>query len=171
LSKGYKLHVTWGGWAVPDQWRVAPLSGNGEQAMARRMLRDLGGQGYVAADKGYDANRLFDRAGASGHQLVCPRRYGRGKGLGHVRHSPHRLRSKDLVEPPEAGDGFGRRLLKDRGQVERDFGNLVSFGGGLNGLPPWVRRHGRVRRWVWAKLLINAARIRIKRRRKSVVDE
>jgi hypothetical protein len=29
-------------------------------------------------------------------------------------------------------------------------------------LPPWVRRIWRVRRWVWAKLLINATRIRIK---------
>ena len=171
-AKGYKLHVVWAGGAMPEQWRVAPLSGAGEQAMARRMLRDLGGQGYVAADKGYDANRLFDRAAASGHQLVCPRRYGRAKGLGHHRHSPHRLRSKDLVEPPPAGGGgFGPRLLKDRGQVERDFGNLASFGGGLQGLPAWVRRHGRVRRWVWAKLLINAARIRINDRRKSLTGE
>lgn len=172
LSKGYKLHVIWGGFAVPDQWRVAPLGGDGEQAMARRMLRDLDGQGYVVADKGYDANRLFDRAGAGGHQLVCPRRYGRGKGLGHHRHSPHRLRSKDLTEAPAgAGSGFGRRMLRDRAQGERDFGNLVTFGGGLNGLPAWVRRHGRVRRWVWAKLLINAARIRVNDRRKSLTDE
>lgn len=102
---------------------------------------------------------------------MCPRRYGRGTGLGHHRRSPHRPRSKDLTEPPAgAGSEFGRRMLRDRGQGERDFGNLVSFGGGLNDLPPWVRRHGRVRRWVWAKLLINAARIRIKHRRKSLVD-
>ena len=168
LSKGYKLHVIWGGRAMPDQWRLAPLSGDGERQMARRMLRDLGGTGYVVADRGYDANHLFDRAGAGGNQLVCPRRYGRGKGLGHRRHSPHRLRSKDLTEGPGgAGSGFGARLLADRGQAERDFGNLAGFGGGLQGLPSWVRRHGRVRRWVWAKLMVNAARTRISHRRRS----
>ena len=35
----------------------------------------------------------------------------------------------------------------------------VSFGGGLSALPAWVRGLDRVRTWVWAKLLINAARI------------
>jgi hypothetical protein len=37
---------------------------------------------------------------------------------------------------------------------------MVSFGGGLAALPPWVRRIWRVRNWVWAKLLINGSRIR-----------
>ena len=42
--------------------------------------------------------------------------------------------------------------------AERDFGNLVSFGGGLACLPAWVRRFPRVRNWTNAKLLVNAAR-------------
>ena len=38
-------------------------------------------------------------------------------------------------------------------------GNAGSFGGGLGPLPNWVRRLDRVTKWVWCKLLINAARI------------
>lgn len=163
--KGYKLHAIWSGRAMPLQWRVAPLDGS-EQKMARRMLRDLVDPGYVAADKNYDSNDLFDAAASRGNQLVCPRRYGPGKGLGHQYQSPHRLRCKDLLEAPTRRlTRFGPRMMKHRSQVERDFGNCVSFGGGLQCLPPWVRGHGRVRRWVWGKLLINAARVRLNRRK------
>jgi hypothetical protein len=49
--------------------------------------------------------------------------------------------------------------------IERDFSQLVCFGAGLGALPTWVRRIWRVRHWVMNKLLINAARIRINRRR------
>jgi hypothetical protein len=164
-AKGYKLHVVWASGAMPEQWRVAPLDVS-EQEMGRRMLRDLEGCGHVAADRNYDANRLFDQADESGHRLVAPRRYGEGKGLGHHRHSPGRLRSKDLLEKPTRRlTRFGPTMMKERGQIERDLGNLVSFGGGLTCLPPWARRHGRVRRWVWGKLLVNAARVRLKRRK------
>lgn len=54
---------------------------------------------------------------------------------------------------------FGKRLHGLRGAIERDYGNATSFGGGLAPLPAWVRGLHRVRTWVWAKLLINAARI------------
>ena len=53
---------------------------------------------------------------------------------------------------------FSQSLYRFRRQIERDFGNLVSFGGGLTCLPAWVRRFTRVRNWVQAKLLVNAAR-------------
>jgi hypothetical protein len=33
---------------------------------------------------------------------------------------------------------------------------LVSWGGGLTGLPAWVRTHRRVHRWVQAKLVLSA---------------
>lgn len=166
-AKGYKLHAIWAGRAMPQQWRVAPMNVS-ETEMARRMIRRLDGCGYIVADKGYDSNSLFDLAAAHGHQLLCHRRYGTHRGLGHHRHSPQRLRSRTLLEEPTASlSGFGPREMKHRKQIERDFGNCVSFGGGLNGLPSWVRGHGRARRWVWAKLLVNAARIRIKARKSS----
>jgi hypothetical protein len=164
-NKGYKLHAIFGGNAMPLQWRIAPLDIS-EQSMGRRMLRDLKDQGYVGADKNYDANKLFDEAGKNGNQLVCPRRYGPDKGLGHQYQSPYRLRSKDLLEvPPQGSSGFGQQMMHERTQIERDFGNLCSFSGGLAGLPSWVRRYGRVRRWVWAKLMINAARLRVNERK------
>jgi hypothetical protein len=164
-SKGYKLHAIWSGLAMPLQWRVAPLD-KSEQEMARRMLRKLPDPGYLSADKNYDSNKLFDQAANANNQLICPRRYGPKKGLGHVRHSVHRLHSKDLLETPTRRlTRFGPHLMKQRSQIERDFGNSVSFSAGLHGLPAWVRTYGRVHRWVWVKLLINAARIRLNRRK------
>ena len=51
-------------------------------------------------------------------------------------------------------------LLEDpqklRLDCERQFGNLVNWGGGLTCLPAWVRTHRRVRRWVQAKLVLAA---------------
>jgi hypothetical protein len=78
-------------------------------------------------------------------------------GKGHRYQSPHRLRSIALSET-----AFGRALYGVRTQIERCFGNAVSFAGGLAPLPPWVRRHHRVHCWVAAKLLINGVRIGIK---------
>lgn len=63
-------------------------------------------------------------------------------------------RSIEVMQSP-----FGRELYQQRDVIERQFGNAVSFGGGLTTLPPWVRHPHRVRTWVWAKLLINAARL------------
>jgi hypothetical protein len=53
---------------------------------------------------------------------------------------------------------FGKATHRFRNQIEREFGSLTSFGGGLVCLPAWVRRLPRVRNWVHAKLLVNAAR-------------
>lgn len=163
-SNGYKLHAVWSDRPMPEQWAVTPLDVC-ERRMARRMLKRLTGAGYLLADAYFDTSDLHDLAASANHRLVAPRRASsRGKGLGHCYQSPHRLRCIDLLEPPAALNGFGPSLRLERLQVERDFGNLSGFGGGLCGLPPWVRRIWRVRAWVHAKLLVNAARIRCRRR-------
>jgi hypothetical protein len=91
-----------------------------------------------------------------------------GTGLGHHYQSPHRRACLDLLEPgPCRPCAFGAALTAARDQIERDFANLVSFGGGMIDPPAWVRRQGRVSRWVHAKLLIHAARIRVNRRRRA----
>jgi hypothetical protein len=54
---------------------------------------------------------------------------------------------------------FGACWYKSRIGIEESYGNATSFGGGLGPQPAWVRDLARVRTWVWAKLLINAARI------------
>jgi Transposase DDE domain len=149
--KGYKLHAVWGRGPVPLAWEVRPAN-HGEPTVARLLVNRLGGAGYLVGDSSYDSNRRYDQAGRRRHQLVAPPKKG-GRGLGHRRHSPYRLRARQLLGQP-----FGQALRRSRSAVERSFGHLTSFGGDLSPLPSWVRRH-RVKRWVQAKLLINAARI------------
>jgi hypothetical protein len=149
--KGYKLHVVHAGGPTPLAWGLSPMN-TSEKVMAAKLIPDLPGEGYLLGDTEYDTNSLHDLAHEAGHQIVAPRRR-RAKGLGHHRHSPYRLRSIALLQ-----SRFGRTLLRYRRQIEREFGTLVSFGGGLTCLPAWVRRFNRVRNWVHAKILINAVR-------------
>lgn len=163
-SVGYKLHAVFSaGSAMPDAFVVTTLNVC-EKRMAARMAGRLGGGGYLLGDAHYDASWLFDYCHHHGHQLVCPRAKP-GTGLGHHYVSPHRRRAIDLLEVPAGVNPFGPRLYDRRTDIERDFSALTCFGGGLAALPAWVRRIWRVRAWVTAKLLINAARIRINRRK------
>jgi hypothetical protein len=163
MSNGYKLHLIRSQNPMPEQWAVTPLNVD-ERVVGRRLARRLSGQwGYLLCDSLYDDNLLHEIAAGAGHHVLAPRRKPQ-TGLGHCRHSVHRLRCIDMLEPPGNVNDFGVRLHRQRGQIERDLGNLVSYGGGLNGLPSWVRRIWRVRAWVHAKLLLHAARTRCRRR-------
>jgi DDE family transposase len=161
-SIGYKLHAIVSGNPMPDAFAIATLNVC-EKQMARRMAKRLGGRGYLLGDAHYDASWLHDYCHVHHHQLLCPRAKP-GTGRGHHYNSPHRLQAIDMLETPRAINAFGRDLYKQRSGIERDFSQLTCFGGGLTGLPPWVRRIWRVRNWVMAKLLINAARIRLNRK-------
>lgn len=149
--RGYKLHAAWGTAPVPLAWEVRPAD-HGDPTTARVLVQRLGGAGYLVGDSNFDSNPLHRQAARRHHQLVAPPKK-RGRGLGHRRHSPGRLRALELLRHP-----FGEALYRSRSFVERCFGNLTSFGGGLGPLPSWVRRLHRVKRWVQAKLLINAVR-------------
>jgi hypothetical protein len=149
-AKGYKLHAVWANGPLPLAWAITGMNAS-EKTVARDLLSTLPGGGYVLGDGEFDSNPLYDAAHESGYQLVVRKR--RGKKLGHRRQSPHRLRSIDLLNSE-----FGRSLYDQRGEIERSFGAMVSFGGGLICLPPWARRITRVRNWVHTKLLINALR-------------
>lgn len=153
-AKGYKLHAL----VAPDgavaAWRVAPMNKD-ERAMARRLVRAAPPEvvGYLTADANYDSNPLHAACAARGElQLVTPRRYGPGRGTGRRKQTAGRLRSIALTEGPFPA--FAEGLLKGRAEIERRFGNLTNWGGGLACLPPWVRTHRRVRRWVQAKLVL-----------------
>jgi hypothetical protein len=156
FARGYKLHAIWDRRPVPEAWRIEPLNVHDSQA-AVQLLPQLSGSGYLLGDGQYDSNRLYDLAGANDHQLVAPRRQ-TAKNLGHQRHSPFRLRSIELQQR-----AFGRQLSKERSDIERSFGGLTCFGGGLAPLPSWVRRSHRVQLWVQAKILINATRVLYRR--------
>lgn len=158
-AKGYKMHVissTDGGIAA---WRLAPMNVD-ERVMAARMLPTATLQGYVLADRNYDSNKLHAICDQrSNLQLVSPRRYGPGRGQGHRKQTEGRLRSKEILEGP--WPSFGSQLFAQRSTIERQFGQLTSWGGGLTHLPPWARTYRRVHRWVQAKLILSHLRQRI----------
>ncbi len=153
-AKGYKLHAIVGAHGGIADWRVAPMNVD-ERRMAARMLKIADICGYVVGDGNYDSNKLHSICDDRGNlQFVTPRRYGANRGFGHRRQSAGRLRSVALLESPFSD--FGNNLLTQRVAIERYFSRLTSWGGGLTHLPPWIRTHRRVHRWVQAKLIINS---------------
>lgn len=153
-AKGYKLHAVVGSDGSVAQWRVAPMNKD-ERVMAERLVKTAPPEvvGYLLADANYDSNPLHQACTERGNlQLVAPRRYGPDKGTGHRKQTEGRRRSMAITESP--CPAFGNRLHQDRAAVERQFGNLCNWGGGLTCLPPWVRTHRRVCRWVQAKLVL-----------------
>ncbi len=153
-AKGYKVHALAGSDGALACWRVAPMNKD-ERVMAQRLLKGAPPEvvGYVITDANYDSNKLHQVCDERGDlQLVTPRRYGPDNGTGHRKQAAGRLRSMALLENPYPA--FGQQLLKDRAEIERQFGNLTNWGGGLTCLPAWVRTHRRVQRWVQAKLVL-----------------
>jgi hypothetical protein len=159
-AKGYKLHALISTAGDVAAWRIAPMNKD-ERVMAKRMLQTAPVQGYVLADSNYDSNELHKVCDHRGNlQLVSPRRYGPGRGHGHRRQTPGRMRSKELLENPYPF--FGATLFANRTCVERFFGSLTNCANGLTHLPPWIRSHRRVRQWVQAKLVLHGLKRRLK---------
>jgi Transposase DDE domain len=155
-AKGYKLHAIIGKNGELASWRIAPMNKD-ERVMAERMLKSTKIEGYVVADGNYDSNKLFKTCDDKQNlQMVVRRRYGSKSGLGHRKQTAGRLRSKEILENPDPK--FGNDLLAQRDSIERFFGNLTNWGGGMTCLPSWARTYRRVHRWVQAKLLLNGLR-------------
>jgi hypothetical protein len=152
FAKGYKLFAVWGGRPAPEAFRVYPMN-KSEDKVAEEMMPELGGGGYLLGDGEYDASPVYDAAAEAGYQLLAPRAHPEA-GLGHHYQSPYRLRSIALLRT-----SFGQEICQRRGEIERAYGVLTSFGGGLSPLPAWVRHQDRVWMWTAAKLVINAVRI------------
>lgn len=157
-SKGYKLHAIYGADRSIAAWRIAPMNVD-ERVIARRLVREARVQGYLVADSNYDSNPLHEVCAQVGElQLVVRPRGGYGLKKRRRIQSAGRRRGIELLEHPFPE--FGRALLRQRTDIERDFGNLTNWGGGLTHLPPWVRTHRRVHRWVQAKLILDALKRR-----------
>lgn len=159
--RGYKLH------AIVDLLgncvvhRVEPLNVS-EQVVAREMIASLEHRAadILLADGMYDVNKLYEMAGARGIQMLAERRYKKAKGIGHHRHSVHRVRGlKIMKEEPD--------LLGARRFIESCFGTQGNQAGGLGPLPNHVRGLGRVRRWVGLEMLIDAAHRKKRRESKT----
>jgi len=161
FAKGYKLHLVLDAQtnAVID-FRVHPLNVAETKTIAS-IMRDprtpIRRQSLVLGDRLYDSNELYGAVHERGCRLIAPRRRPNG-GLGSHRHHPARLSSIRLTEGPDAI--WDDVLAPHRAAIERFLGTLTSFNAGLKGLPAWARRLHRVRPWIAAKLVINAARIR-----------
>ena len=157
-AKGYKIHAIIGSDGSVPHWRVAPMNKD-ERVMARRMLANTEIQGYVVADSNYDSNKIHEVCDRHGNlQFVTHRRYGSSHGFGHRKQTMGRIRSTELLENPFPD--FGSTLMKQRDEIERYYGNISNWGGGLTHLPPWARTYRRVHRWVQAKLIANALKPR-----------
>lgn len=152
MARGYKLYTVWSGRPAPEAYRVYPMNVS-ENRVAEEVAAELSGGGYMLGDGEYDANSTFDAMSAAGYQLLAPRE-DPGAGLGHHYQSPSRLRCIALM-----GTTFGQEVFRLRASIERKYGNLTSFGGGLAPLPAWVRHEDRVWLWTSAKLVINAMRV------------
>jgi Transposase DDE domain len=149
-QKGYKLHAIWSGGPIPVAWALAPMN-TSEKTMARHLIPTLSGGGYLLADVQYDVGYLYELAAEAGFQLVAQKT--KGRGLGHRRQHPGRLRSIELLKSE-----FGRELYNQRRVIECRFGTFTSVAGGLGPLPAWVRHFNRVRNWVQAKIITLAVR-------------
>jgi Transposase DDE domain len=159
-ARGYKLFFGWGRGVTPDAWTLGPMNVSDQEAGIKLVPR-LSGAAYILGDAGYDSNPLHATCDRCGCQLVAPRKKP-STSLGHCSHAAGRLRSLQMLEWPvllgTAASAFARDLYAMRAKIERDYGNLCGFGGGLQPLPSWVRTPHRVAFWVAAKLVIDALR-------------
>ena len=156
-AKGYKLYALCNAQGAIVAWALHSMNVP-ETEVARELIAQLEGEGYLLGDSLYDSNELYDLAAARGRQLVAPRKKP-GRRLGHRKHSPARLRSIELLE---SDSQFGRSLHAQRIRIEGMFGTLGNFGCGLAPLPNWVRRLPRVRLWVQTKIILHHTRLHLK---------
>ncbi|MEO0474746.1 MAG: transposase [Planctomycetota bacterium] len=154
---GYKLHLVDGGRAMPEAWAVTPMNAS-ESRVARQLVPRLRGQGYVLGDANYDDQELYALCQGKGLRFLAPRRRPRtGLNKAGACH-PERLRAIGTLESAGVGGGsFGRTMMRIRRQIETTLGRWTTHALGFKGLPAWARGLRRVRQWVHAKLLINAA--------------
>lgn len=159
-QRGYKLHALVANAQRLIDFQVEPMNTQesvvaGELLLGAARTGRIARGGLVLADASYDSNPLHGVAHACGMQLLAPRRRpGTGLSEGH-KQQVGRVLSKELLESDPL---MLRWQCSRRAAVEHYFGGLSSAAG-LHTLPPWARTLTRVRVWVAAKLVLNAARI------------
>jgi hypothetical protein len=156
-ATGYKLYVIAENSRGFVAWAVHPMNRH-EASVAPELMAQLDHPGYLIGDNAYDSNHLYEEASKRQTQLLAPRRK-TAQSLGHIRHSPGRLKAMELIQKP-----FGKQLLHQRDAIERLFGQLTTIHCGLGPLPNWIRGLPRVRNWVRGKMIIFAALRHLRRR-------
>ena len=155
FQKGYKLHAL-----VTDDDKIPCFQVHSmnvaEQTVAYDLFDHVEPFMLVLGDSNYDSSRLYQKCADHEAQLLTPL-----KGMSQTesrrkRMPPSRL---DALMLWEQCSGIATSLGKQRDQVERVFSTLTGVGFGLKGLPTWVRRIGRVRRWVAGKIILYHAHL------------
>jgi hypothetical protein len=165
FAEGYKLHA----WVTEDgrlpPWALTPLNAD-EKTVARALCQRFPAmppQALVLADANCDAAPLHKEVAATGARLVRPLR-GQGRVGDDGRHpvTPRQTgrARRQLVALWQAKPDLCEHVLHHRNDVARGSSTRTCHGGGLAGLPVWVRTVGRVRRWVGAKIILYHARLR-----------
>lgn len=145
FRRGYKLHAVVDAAGVIRAHAVAALNVN-ERKLARVLLPQVSGAvRRVLGDGNYDSAALQRLTQACRLDLYTPIQ----NDYAGPRTHPRRRWLAALMKQAE-----GQRFLARREQIERRFGLLGNLGFGLKGLPNWVRRLHRVRRWVSGKILL-----------------
>lgn len=144
FGRGYKIHLVYGENGGFHGLRITSLNANeGKQLgeMAEELPPHLK---RIFADGSYDSGTLHRTLDQHGIKLIAPVKNGRvGKGQ-----DPYRIAACNYLKSPR-----GKHQFKKRNAIERFFGSLKSISFGLHGLPSWVRRLHRVRKWITAKLI------------------
>ncbi|UCF33507.1 MAG: transposase [Phycisphaerales bacterium] len=153
FARGYKLHAMAKENGRFTSIRVMPMNVS-EKRVARELIDENRSVGLLLADQGYESGPLYDYARQRGVILMTP--LSKNAGGGHRRQSQGRMLAKRLW------DYGGETLYRRRDAIERFFGQLSAFGGGLAPLPAWVRRLERVQRWITAKVIIYHARLLVR---------
>lgn len=156
FSLGYKLHALGDSLGRIRDFRVRPMNA-GEPPIAREhLVEHISPGAVVLADANYDGKDLYTEVRQRGGFLLTPQKRNRRTEQALRNTSPARREAMELWRDRPA---LAKRVYEKRGQIERIFSSLTSFGGGLAPLPAWVRRIARVRRWVTAKVVIYNARV------------
>lgn len=174
-GKGYKLHAYVNEFRRIVVWAVAPLNVD-EKAVAAELVACLpvgpaahaDAPAAVAlaapltlADSNYDAGPLYAAFAARGRHLLAPLRGQNlvGPGGRSARHAaampPGR---REAVAVWDGHRPLAEYLLGARVAIERVF-SVLSLAGGLDRLPPFVRRLDRAVRWTGCKIILYHARL------------
>jgi hypothetical protein len=149
-AKGYKLHALVDSLGGIEAFEVTALDA-GESTVACRLVRQTNLAAVVIrTDANYDSNRFYAAVCQRGGRLIAPRRKP-GRGLGHHRQHPDRLRAIAELEHDIGTMKTHRRL---RIAVEQCFAHLTNLPFGLSPLPNFVRRLSRVSLWLSAKITL-----------------
>ena len=144
FGKGYKIHLVYGENGELLGLRTTSLNAN-EGKQLSEMASELPSHvKRIFADGSYDSGTVHRTLDKYKIQLIAPVKNGK---VGR-RKDPMRVAACSYLRSPR-----GKHQFKNLNSIERFFGALKSLSFGLQGLPSWVRRMHRVKKWITAKLI------------------